>query len=99
MGASGRAAEPAERPGLQPAGSPSPPRLVSKPGATCSVPLNHIHPLWAPDPGPVVLAWGHYLHGPEQLVLDVAAPKLLLHRGPRGRVQHLQPHLRGGAEP
>lgn len=60
--------------------------------------LNHTHPLWAPDPGSVVLAWGHYLHSPEQLVLDVATPKLLLHRGPSGGVQHLQPHLRGGGE-
>lgn len=60
------------------------------------------HPISEPViPAQWVLAWGHYLHSSEELVLDMAAPKLLLHRGPCGCVQHLQPHLKGGggAEP
>lgn len=83
--------KPPEHPSLQSPDLPASP-LIPKPGThLCCDPASHptlCGPVW-------VLVWGCYLHSPKELILDVAAPKLLLHRGPCGGIQHLQPHLKG----
>lgn len=59
----------------------------------CSVTLTLCLTLWSPF---CILAWSTNLYCPEELILDVAASKLLLHCGSCGCIQHLQPHLRWG---
>lgn len=56
---------------------------------SCSVTLT----LWSPS---CILAWATNLYCPEELILDVATSKFLLHCGSCGCIQHLQPHLRWG---
>lgn len=77
----------------------------SAPHASPRLPMPGTHFLGDPAShptlcGPVIPTWwslaqGAYLHSPKKLILDVAAPKLLLHCGPCGCVQHLQPYLEG----